>query len=104
MIDNNKNVYLKFISNTDVELPIYAIYRNENNVYSVDIEEITKDKQESIEKMICLDSYLRPLKTISNYKIIELTEFAKQLGLLEDDRKYKKQELYEMIYNKIRWD
>ena len=104
MIDNNKNVYLKFISNTDVELPIYAIYRNENNVYSVDIEEITKDKQESIEKMICLDSYLRPLKTISNYKIIELTEFAKQLDLLEDDRKYKKQELYEMIYNKIRWD
>ena len=30
-------------------------------------------------------------------------EKARQLNLLEDDKKYKKQELYELIYNKIRW-
>lgn len=104
MINNEKNVYLKFISNTDIELSTYAIYRNQNNIYSVDVEPITNDKLYNIEKMICLESYLRPLKTISNYKIVELTELAKKLDLLEDDKKYKKQELYDMIYNKIRWD
>ena len=103
MIDKEKQVYLKFISNTDVELPIYAIYREDNNTYSVDIEAITTDKLTEIEKMICLESYLRPLKTISNYKITELMEQAQKFGLLEEDKKYKKQELYELVYNKIRW-
>ena len=104
MIDKEKGVYIRFISNADIELPTYAIFREDNNTYSLDIEALTPEKIMDVEKMICLESYLKPLKTISNYKIIELTEIARRLNLLEDDKKYKKQELYELVYNRIRWE
>lgn len=104
IIDNSKDVYIKLISNTDIELPTYAIYREKLNTYSVDIEALTADKITALENLICLESYSRPLKTISNYKIVELTELANKFKLLEEDKKYKKQELYELVYNKIRWE
>lgn len=104
IIDNSKGVYIKLISNTEIELPTYAIYREKLNTYSVDIEVLTADKITALENLICLESYLRPLKTISNYKIVELTELASKFKLLEDNKKYKKQELYELVYNKIRWE
>ena len=103
MIDKEKGVYVKFISNTDIELPTYSIFREGNNTYSVDIDAFTSERRSEIERMICLESYLKPLKTISNYKITELTEQATRFNLLEDGKKYKKQELYELVYNKIRW-
>jgi len=104
IIDNSKGVYIKLISNTEIELPTYAIYREKLNIYSVDIEALTADKITALENLICLESYSRPLKTISNYKIVELTELANKFKLLEEDKKYKKQELYELVYNKIRWE
>ena len=103
LIDREKGVYKKFVSNTDIELPTYAIYREDTYRYSVDIEPLTSDKMENMNELICLESYLTPLKTISNYKINELMETASQLGLLNDDKKYKKKEIYDLIYNKIRW-
>jgi hypothetical protein len=104
IIDINKGVYIKLISTTGVELPTYAIYREKLNTYSVDIEALTIDKISEMEKLICLESYLRPLKTISNYKIDELMELAQKFNLLENDKKYKKNEIYELVYNKIRWE
>ena len=104
MINSEKGVYVKFISNTDIELPTYAIYREDAHRYSVDIEPLSSDKMETMNEMICLESYLTPLKTISNYKIIELMEKGRQLDLLDDDKKYKKKEIYELVYNKIRWE
>ena len=103
LIDREKGVYIKFVSNTDIELPTYAIYREDTYRYSVDIEPLTSDKMENMNELICLESYLTPLKKISNYKINELMETASQLGLLNDDKKYKKKEIYDLIYNKIRW-
>jgi len=104
IVNREKGVYVKFISNTDVELPTYAIYREDTHRYSVDIEALSSEKLESMNEMICLESYLTPLKTISNYKITELMEKGRQLGLLDDDKKYKKKEIYELVYNKIRWE
>lgn len=104
IIDNSKGVYIKLISNTEIELPTYAIYREKLNTYSVDIEVLTADKITALENLICLESYSRPLKTISNYKIVELIELANKFKLLEENKKYKKQELYELVYNKIRWE
>lgn len=103
LIDREKGVYIKFVSNTDIELPVYAIYREDPYRYSVDIEPLTSDKMENMNELICLESYLTPLKTISNYKISELTEKASKLGVLDNDKKYKKKEIYDLIYNKIRW-
>ena len=103
LIDREKGVYIKFVSNTDIELPTYAIYREDTYRYSVDIEPLASDKMENMNELICLESYLTPLKTISNYKIIELTEKARHMGVLDEDKKYKKKELYDLIYDKLRW-
>mgnify|MGYP000846965282 FL=1 len=104
LVNREKGVYVKFISNSDVELPTYAIYREDTHRYSVDIEALSPEKLESMNELICLESYLTPLKTISNYKIVELMEKGRQLGLLDDDKKYKKKEIYDLVYNKIRWE
>ena len=54
-------------------------------------------------KMICLESYLRPLKAISNYKVDELEELAKNIGIYEENKKYKKNELYQEISEACTW-
>lgn len=102
IVNNENKTYLKFLSNSDN--PSYILYRDGYDNYSVDISSLSTQKViELEEKMICLESYIKPLKAISNYKISELTEFAKKLNVLEDNKKYKKADIYELISDKIRW-
>jgi hypothetical protein len=54
-------------------------------------------------KMICLESYLKPLKSISNYKVEELEELAKKMGIYENNKKYKKTDLYQEISEACTW-
>jgi hypothetical protein len=53
------------------------------------------------DKYIVLDSYLRPLKAASNYKVDELEVILKKLGKFDENKKYKKQELYDRIHEII---
>ena len=104
MLDCEKNSYLKFIPSEDNDYPMYLIKRDESNIYSVDIEPLSSDRLEKIENdRICLESYLKPMKTISNYKIDDLSTLASRMNLIDNNTKYKKKELYELVYNKIRW-
>ena len=51
--------------------------------------------------MFSLEHYEKPLHSISNYKSLELEDIAEKLNLptwnKENDKKYKKNELYENI-------
>jgi hypothetical protein len=53
--------------------------------------------------MICLESYLRPLKPITNYKVDELEDFAKKIGIYDTNKKQKKTELYQEIIDACQW-
>ena len=104
MLDCEKNSYLKFIPSEDNDYPTYLIKHDESNIYSVDIEPLSSDGKVKIENdRICLESYLKPMKTISNYKIDDLSALASRMNLIDNNTKYKKKELYELVYNKIRW-
>jgi len=55
------------------------------------------------DKYMVLDSYSRPIKAMSNYKVQELEEMARKLSVYDENRKYKKSELYDKIHELCVW-
>lgn len=101
ILHNDKPCYLSFITNS--EAPTYLIKKHEYNKYSVKLEPFTKSEQKEFEnKYYGLESYNRPIKAISNFKVNELLQLA---GSLELNNVFdlKKQELYNLIVSTISW-
>jgi hypothetical protein len=104
MVNSSKLLMLEFIADRDAEFPTYVLHKDAYGKYSVDIDPITKeDVIEMKSKMICLESYLRPLKPITNYKVDELEDFAKKIGIYDTNKKQKKTELYQEIIDACQW-
>jgi hypothetical protein len=68
----------------DEELNISEFYDLQNNLF-------------------CIENHVRPLKAISNYKSDELQEIAEKLDIDLDERKWKKQDLYNEITKLTKW-
>ena len=103
IIDEAKSTMLEFLSNKDiVDTKSYVLYTTKFGKYKCGIENLsTSTIMEFREKYIVLDSYLRPLKAASNYKVDELEAILKKLGKYDENKKYKKQELYDRIHEII---
>ena len=102
IVNADKNTILEFVADKDAEekLPTYVLYKDSYNKYSLKTTAvIEKEILEMKENMFCLESYLKPLRPISNYKVDELECIAKKLGVFKKDRKYKKADLYQEIIN-----
>lgn len=83
---------------TDDSASTYVLYKSKMGKYKLQIENIATYKiYEMKEKYIILDSYLKPLKSMTNYKVEELEEIAKKLGVYNENKKYKKAELYQFV-------
>lgn len=104
MVNSTKLLMLEFVADKDAELPTYVLYKDTYGKYSVKTEHLTTDEIADMKnKMICLESYLKPLKAISNYKVEELEELAKKMGIYEKNKKYKKTDLYQEISEACAW-
>jgi hypothetical protein len=104
IVNSTKLLMLEFVADKDNELPTYVLYKDAYGKYSVKTEPLTNDEITDIKnKMICLESYLKPLKSISNYKVEELEELAKKMGIYEKYKKYKKTDLYQEISEASTW-
>jgi hypothetical protein len=104
MVNSSKLLMLEFTADRDAEFPTYVLHKDAYGKYSVDIDPVTKeDIEEMKSKMICLESYLRPLKPITNYKVDELEDFAKKIGIYDTNKKQKKTELYQEIIDACQW-
>lgn len=104
MINSTKLLMLEFVSNKDEEIPTYVIYKDAYNKYSLKNQQLSKEEIEDIRsKTICLENYLKPIKSISNYKVEELEDLAKKLGIFEKNKKYKKSDLYQEIVDACEW-
>lgn len=80
----------------------YVLHKNENGKYKLRIENISTSRiYEMKEKYLVLESYLKPIRAMTNYKVEELEQMAKKLGVLDETKKYKKNELYELIQGAI---
>jgi len=71
--------------------------RYKMKMYAEDAETISTIKN----TMLCLESYMKPLRAISTYKVSELEEIAEKLEI--EVSKMKKQELYANIQEYCVW-
>lgn len=105
IVNSSKLLMLEFIAEKDAEdIPTYVLYKDSYNKYSVRTEQLSSDEiKEMKDKMICLESYLKPIKAASNYKVEDLESLAKKMGLYEEGKKYKKMDLYNEIAEACVW-
>lgn len=96
---NNK--YIIKISGNKDNTTNYLLYLDNYKKYSISLSEVTEEELK--EKYFLIENYLKPIKSINNYKMEELLNLSKKLNIKQEDKKYKKQELYDLIYNSVSW-
>jgi hypothetical protein len=100
IIDEAKKNILEFLANKESvsDKKTYMLYKTNHGKYKLVIENISLSKiYELRDKYITLDSYLKPLKAISNYKVEELEQMLKKIDGFDNNKKYKKQDLYDKL-------
>lgn len=106
IVDADDRCMLEFWANKEQNssLNTYVLRKDKYGKYSVQLEWIAPSRLiEMREKHLVLDSYMRPLKAASNYKVEDLVELAKRLSIYDENKKYKKSDLYESIQDLCRW-
>lgn len=107
ILDTTKKVYLKFFADNSEE-DIIVLERTGSNKkytkYQLRLNTIPNDIKEIEENMLCLEHFLKPLKAVSNYTIVELKDLADKMGLkFPEDKKMKKNEIYEKLTEHCQW-
>lgn len=103
LVNSTNQFMVEFFSNKDVELPTYAI-RKDDRKYSINVEPLSKERIANMkETMVCLENYLKPLKPMTTYKVDDLIQLATKLGLYKDTEKIKKIDLYEKLSEYMKW-
>tara|TARA_Y100000992_G_C21268727_1_gene495410 strand:+ start:1906 stop:2646 length:741 start_codon:yes stop_codon:yes gene_type:complete len=101
ILHDEKPCYLSFVTNK--ENPYYLIRLQRYNKYSLKMDKLTLQETVKIETdNYCLDSWLRPIKAVSSYKVTDLQEIAYKINL-EDIPNMKKQDLYDYIVESLSW-
>ena len=81
----NEYTYMEFsVINEILDKPTYIIYKNKNKEYAIDLD-ISVEKLNNIKNTYFkIESFEKPLKTISKYTTNELKEILKQLNLKDE--------------------
>jgi hypothetical protein len=106
IVDADDRCMLEFWANKEQNssLNTYVLRKDKYGKYRVQLEWIASSHLlEMREKYLVLDSYIRPLKAASNYKVEELYDLARRLGIYDENKKYKKSDLYESLQELCRW-
>jgi 2C-methyl-D-erythritol 2,4-cyclodiphosphate synthase len=116
MVDPQQRCMLEFWSNKE-RLPgvdvasdeddakTYVLYKDAYGKYKLQTEYISPSKiMEMKSKMVTLDSYSRPLKQMASYKLQDLADLARQLGIYDETKHYRKIDLYDEISKLCVWN
>lgn len=105
LLNSTGENYLEIISNTFADShPIFVIQKNDRDNYSLKETPLTDEEyQQLIDTKFKLDSHLRPLKAIGNYKVDELRILAHKIGIDIYEKKWSKSDLYQEITTKTAW-
>jgi hypothetical protein len=95
---------LEFISDVDNELPTYVLHKDKFGKYKLQSEPLSRQQIITMKTTIfCLESYLKPLKPISTYHVEDLYKIANQIGIYNNNKKYKKTDLYQELCEALVW-
>lgn len=104
MISASGKTMVEFISDKDTQQPTYVLHKDNFGKYKLQVEPVSEEDIGVLKTTIfCLESYLKPLKTVSNYKVDELYAIARQVGVFDETKKYKKGDLYDELNNVLMW-
>lgn len=104
IVDATGKKMLEFVSDVDNELPTYVLHKDVFGKYKLQSDPISKHQIDKMKTTIyCLESYLKPLKTISSYHVEDLYKIAKQIGIYDENKKYKKTDLYQQLSEALTW-
>jgi hypothetical protein len=104
IIDATGKKMIEFVSNIDSELPTYVLCKDNFSKYKLQAQSLSKRQVNEMKTTVfCLENYLRPLKPISNYHVEDLYNIAKQLGIYNENKKYKKPDLYQELCDALVW-
>ena len=106
IVDLNKHIYYSFCSNSENTKETYILYKNpfytgkmNSNEYFIDIDHKIYSVSELNDQFFKIDNFQKPMKSITNYKKIELEAIASKVVKEEktNDKSLDKNQLYEKI-------
>jgi hypothetical protein len=104
LIDATGKKMLEFVSDINNELPTYVLHKDIFGKYKLQSETITKQQINELKTTVfCLEGYLKPLKTISSYHVEDLYKIAKLIGIYDENKKYRKTDLYQELNEFLVW-
>jgi hypothetical protein len=104
LVDASETYYLEYISNKDADNPTHVLHKDSFGNYKLKLGTLSDNElSEFKSKMTILENHNKPLKSISNYKVDELKDLSRKIGVFDESKKYKKDELYDLISEAIRW-
>jgi hypothetical protein len=104
IVDSTGKKMLEFVSDIDNELPTYVLHKDIFGKYKLQSEPVSKTQINEMKTTIyCLESYLKSLKPISSYHVEDLYKIAKQIGVYNENKKYKKTDLYQELCEALVW-
>lgn len=107
IVNGNTHMFFSFTKSISFDANDWhdntVILEYKNSDFGIELE-VTKEKIENIMKnTFRLESIEKPLKGISSYKVTELENIARLLQMTLETS-LKKSELYDVIYNKAKWE
>jgi hypothetical protein len=88
----------------DPELPTFLLHKDTHGRYAVVAEPMTEEDMVNLKnEKVLLSNYQKPIRGVSTYKIDELEELVKKIGLYEKEKKYKKADLYDIVIHNMKW-
>lgn len=107
IVNGNTHMFFSFTKSISFDANEWhdnsVILEYKNSDFGIELE-VTKEKIENIMKnTFRLESIEKPLKSISSYKVTELENIARLLQMTLETS-LKKSELYDVIYNKAKWE
>jgi hypothetical protein len=106
IVDADDRCMLEFLSSKEIDesTQTYVLYKDKYGKYSVQLEWISPSQIVDMRnKYNVLENYLRPMKAVSTYKVDELVELARKLCIYDENKKYKKSELYDAVHELCKW-
>ena len=99
IVNETETLALKFIGDVDSENPTYLVKRDTYGKDKIREDPLGVDEMAAMEtSCFFLENHEKPLKTISHYKLDELEALAKKRGVYDMGKKYKKADLYAVVY------
>jgi hypothetical protein len=104
LVDPTDRFMVEFISDKTAESPTFVLYKDTYGKYKLNTQPLTLDQISELRtKMTGLENFTKPLKAVSQYKLSELEDLAKKIGIYNETKKYKKNGLYEELAAACMW-